>query len=175
MYVRDHAYGIPATGHAFKPADFGARCTRKEHFSHDQIDIWTIRGWRIVCAHHNICGIDVEPPWYESEPNAERRNWKRYYNRHHYRRVRNPRSSAKLTLPNGQVLDQINTILEYLVTESGQVESLLGATSIERAQVLQHLFHLQENLEDCTITRLNSMLFFSQQHFWLAIGWRLLI
>ena len=39
MYVRDHAYGIPATGHAFKPADFGTRCTRKEHFSHDQIDI----------------------------------------------------------------------------------------------------------------------------------------
>ena len=57
-----------------------------------------------------------------------------------------PGGSAKLTLPSGQVLDQINTILEYLVTESGQVESLLGATSIERAQVLQHLFHLQENL-----------------------------
>ena len=48
--------------------------------------------------------------------------------------------SVKLTLPNGQVLNQINAILEYLVNESGQVESLLGSNPVERAQVVQYLF-----------------------------------
>ena len=82
-----------------------------------------------------------------------------------------PGGSAKLTLPNGQVLDQINTILEYLVTESGQVESLLGATSIERAQVLQTLVsHLQENLGRLHYYQTELNVVFSQQHFWLAIG-----
>ena len=55
--------------------------------------------------------------------------------------------SVKLTLPNGQVLNQINAILEYLVNESGQVESLLGSNPVERAQVVQYLFQLQQNID----------------------------
>ncbi len=57
-----------------------------------------------------------------------------------------PGDDVKLTLPNGEVLNQINTILEYLVNESGQVESLLGSNPVERAQVVQYLFQLRQNI-----------------------------